>query len=164
MHCETKEHALRDAEANKMEAKQHDLVFDSDDKDDNSVIEKQGTMKLRHLKLMTLTLRVDYTRTKALILNRSSKPRRPTPVSAPECTSLTPMKNRMKKKSMPDSRLTLTGSKVLLMTRRKKNLMTNSMIFLIHSVLEESKYHGASERPDKACTVSTRTNTSSGTE
>jgi len=34
-----KEHALRDAEANKMEAKQHDAVFDADDEDNNSVIE-----------------------------------------------------------------------------------------------------------------------------
>jgi len=32
------EHALRDAEANKMEAKQHDMVFDADDEDNNSVI------------------------------------------------------------------------------------------------------------------------------
>jgi len=37
-----KEHALRDAEANKMEAKQHDMVFDADDKDDNSVIQAKN--------------------------------------------------------------------------------------------------------------------------
>jgi len=37
-----KEYALRDAEANKMEAKQHDMVFDSDDEDDNSVIEAKN--------------------------------------------------------------------------------------------------------------------------
>jgi len=34
-----KECALRDAEVNKMEAKQHDLLFDDNDKGDNSVIE-----------------------------------------------------------------------------------------------------------------------------
>jgi len=37
-----KEYALRDAEANKMEAKQHDMVFDADDEDDNSVIEAKN--------------------------------------------------------------------------------------------------------------------------
>jgi len=37
-----KEHALRDTEANKMEAKQHDMVFDSDVEDDNSVIEAKN--------------------------------------------------------------------------------------------------------------------------
>jgi len=37
-----KEHALRDAEANKMEAKQHDMVFDVDDTDDNSIIEAKN--------------------------------------------------------------------------------------------------------------------------
>jgi len=37
-----KEHALRDAEANKMEAKQHDMVFETDDEDDNLVIEAKN--------------------------------------------------------------------------------------------------------------------------
>jgi len=37
-----KEHALRDAEANKMEANQHDMVFDADDEDNNSVIEAKN--------------------------------------------------------------------------------------------------------------------------
>jgi len=36
------EYALRDEEANKMEAKQHDMVFDADDEDDNSVIEAKN--------------------------------------------------------------------------------------------------------------------------
>jgi len=35
-------YALRDAEANKMEAKQHDMVFDTDDENDNSVIEAKN--------------------------------------------------------------------------------------------------------------------------
>jgi len=37
-----KEHALRDAEANKMEAKQHDVVFETDDDNDNLVIEAKN--------------------------------------------------------------------------------------------------------------------------
>jgi len=37
-----KEHALRNTEANKMEAKQHDVVFDSDDEDNNSVIDAKN--------------------------------------------------------------------------------------------------------------------------
>jgi len=37
-----KEYALRDTEANKMEAKQHDMVFDANDEDDNSVIEAKN--------------------------------------------------------------------------------------------------------------------------
>mgnify|MGYP000685497762 CR=1 FL=1 len=37
-----KEHALRNAEANKMEAKQQDMVFDADDEDDNSVVEAKN--------------------------------------------------------------------------------------------------------------------------
>jgi len=37
-----KEHASQDTEANKMEAKQHDLVFDADADDDNSVIETRN--------------------------------------------------------------------------------------------------------------------------
>jgi len=37
-----KEYALRDAEANKMEAKQHDMMFETDDDDDNLVIEAKN--------------------------------------------------------------------------------------------------------------------------
>jgi len=35
-------HALRETEANKIEAKQHDAVFDADDEDDNSAIEARN--------------------------------------------------------------------------------------------------------------------------
>jgi len=64
---------------------------------------------------------------RVLILNRFSKPKRPTHAFSPESTNLNLKRNQTMMKSTPDSRLTLTGSKDLMTMKRKKELRNSLM-------------------------------------